>query len=102
VGRNSVITGTKLIKRSVANKTKRKGIRGRTTDSMGVPLIPQETYRQMPTGGEIIPMPTFAAIRIPRCMGSIPNATPAGTRIGIKTMMGGKASMIMPRIKNTT
>jgi hypothetical protein len=55
----------------------------------------------MPTGGEIIPMPTFAATKMPKWMGSIPKVMPAGTRIGIKTMMGGSASMIIPSMRKT-
>ena len=100
-GKNKVIWGNIVIITRVRTKNTKKGNNGFTTDSIGILLMPQATKRQMPTGGVIIPMPTFAATKIPKWIGSIPSDTATGTKIGIKTIIAGKASMIIPSIRNT-
>ena len=49
-----------------------------------------------------MPMPTLAATRIEKCIGSIPSNTATGTRIGIRMMIGGSASITIPSTMNTT
>ena len=58
--------GTKVITISIRSSSARKGSSLGVTFSIGVFAMPQATYRQMPTGGEIIPMPTLAATRMPK------------------------------------
>ena len=67
-----MIDGKKVMIIRVATRIIRKGMSRGTTSSIEVLLIPQATYKQIPTGGEIMPMPTLAATKMPKCTGSIP------------------------------
>ena len=96
-----MICGKIVIIINVIIKNKRKGNKGFTTFPIFTSLTPQATNRQIPTGGVIIPIPTFAAIKIPKWIGSIPSDTPTGKNIGIKTIIAGKASITMPSIRKT-
>ena len=100
-GKNKVISGNIVIITRVRTKNTKKGNNGFTTDPIGILLMPQATKRQMPTGGVIIPIPTFAATKIPKCIGSIPNETATGKNIGINTIIAGNASMTIPSRINT-
>ena len=77
-----------------------KGSNGLKTASIGSLLKPHATYKQTPTGGVNKDIDTFAATKIPIWIGSIPSAIPAGTKIGIKIIIAGSASIIIPRRKN--
>ena len=100
-GKNKVISGNIVIIIRVKIKNIKKGNKGLTTDPIVVLLMPHATNRQIPTGGVIIPIPTFAATKMPKCIGSIPNETATGKNIGINTIIAGKASMTIPSKMNT-
>ena len=73
------------------------GMQAFASFSIGILVIPDATNRLMPIGGVTIPIARLQVMMIPKCTGSIPAAVAIGTMIGVKIMMFGMLSMIIPQ-----
>ena len=62
--------------------------------------MPQATYRQLPTGGVIMPMPRFTIMTMPIRYGLTPTLVMIGSRIGVNSAIADTALRNMPAISS--
>ena len=86
-----------MIRTREARKDAIYGMQALASFNIGIFVMPEATKRLMPIGGVTIPIARLQVMMIPKCTGSTPAAVAIGTMIGVKIMMFGMLSMIIPQ-----
>ena len=86
-----------MISSREARKAARNGIQAFASFNIGILVMPEATKRLMPMGGVTMPIARLQVMMMPKWTGSTPRATAIGTIIGVRIMMFGMLSMIMPQ-----
>ena len=94
-----LMAGMNVIRRRATIMAMNRGRSGFRTLEILVPAIAHPTKRTVPTGGVHKPMQRLKTRMIPKWIGSMPNCTATGRKIGVKIKTAGVISMNMPTIR---